>query len=97
MSFYQWKQKDLLLKLHIQPNAKENKVIGLHGESLKLKVKAPPVDNKANKEIILYLSKEFKVSKSAVELVSGQTSREKRFLIKEPNVLPEWFKELSDS
>ena len=65
MSFHQWQDKDLLIKLHIQPNAKENKVIGLHDESLKLKIKAPPIDNKANKEIILYLSKEFKVSKSA--------------------------------
>lgn len=97
MSFYQWKQKNLLLKLHVQPNAKENKVIGLHGESLKLKIKAPPVDNKANKEVTLFLSKEFNISKSSIELTAGQTSREKRFLIKEPEVLPEWFKELSDN
>ncbi len=95
MSFYQWQGKDLLLKLHVQPKAKENTIVGIHGESLKIKIKAPPVDNKANKEITNYLAKEFKVSKSSVDLISGQTSREKRFLIKEPELLPEWFKELN--
>ena len=97
MSFYQWQGKNLLLRLHVQPNAKENRVIGLHAESLKLKIKSPPVDNKANKDIALFLSKEFNISKSNIELVSGQTSREKRFLIKKVEILPNWFKELSDS
>ena len=94
MPFYQWQDKNLLLKLHVQPNAKENIIVGLHGDSLKIKVKALPVDNKANTEIANYLSQEFKVSKSKVELISGQTNREKRFLIKEPKELPDWFKEL---
>ena len=97
MSFYQWQDKNLLIKLHIQPNAKDNAVIGLHGESLKIKIKAPPVDNKANIEITNFLAKEFNIHKSSVSLISGQTSREKKFLIKEPDVLPEWFKELSDN
>jgi uncharacterized protein (TIGR00251 family) len=97
MSFYQWQDKNLLLKLHVQPRAKENNIVGIHDDSLKLKIKSPPVDNKANKEITAYLAKEFKVTKASVELVSGQLNREKRFLIKEPKVLPEWFQKLSDN
>ncbi len=96
MSFYQWQDKDLLLKLHVQPRAKENSIVGIHDDSLKLKIKSPPVDNKANKEIASYLANEFSVTKASIELVSGQLSRDKKFLIKEPKVLPEWFKELSD-
>jgi len=95
MSFYQWQDKDLLLKLHVQPRAKENSIVGIHDDSLKLKIKSLPVDNKANKEIAAYLAKEFNVVKSNVELISGQISRDKKFLIREVNVLPEWFKELS--
>lgn len=95
MSFYQWQDKDLLLKLHVQPRAKENSITGIHGELLKLKIKSPPVDNKANKEIVSYLAKEFSVTKSNVELISGQLHRDKKFLIKDVKVLPEWFKKLS--
>lgn len=96
MAFYQWQDKDLLLKLHVQPRAKENSVTGIHDDMLKLKIKSPPVDNKANKEITSYLAKEFSVSKSNVELISGQLHRDKKFLIKEPTLLPEWFKKLSE-
>ena len=97
MSFYQWKDKDLLIKLHVQPKAKENSIIGIHGDALKLKIKSPPVDNKANQEITIYLAKEFNVHKADVSLISGQTSRDKKFLIKEPKELPGWFKELLDN
>jgi uncharacterized protein len=95
VSFYQWQDKDLLLKFHVQPRTKENIITGIHGDMLKLKIKSPPVDNKANKEITAYLAREFNVSKASVGLISGQTYRDKRFLIKEPKTLPEWFKELS--
>ncbi len=97
MSFYQWQDKNLLLKLHVQPRAKENTITGIHGDMLKLKIKSPPVDNKANKEIVSYLAKEFDVSKASVELISGQNSRDKRILIEEVKVLPGWFKELTES
>jgi uncharacterized protein len=95
MSFYQWQDKDLMLKLHVQPRAKENSITGIHDDMLKLKIKSPPVNNKANKEITSYLANEFNVTKSNIELVSGPLHRDKRFLIKEPKVMPEWFKELS--
>lgn len=97
MSFYQWRDKYLILNLHVQSRAKENSITGIHGDMLKLKIKSPPVDNKANKEIVSYLANEFDVTKSSIELISGQLHRDKKFLIKEPNMIPEWFKELSES
>lgn len=68
----------LVLSLHIQPGAKKTEIAGLHGEALKIRLAAPPVDGKANAELIAFLAKTCGVPKSAVELVSGETSRTKR-------------------
>ena len=97
MSFYQWQDNDLLLKLHVQTRAKENNVTGLHDDRLKLKVNAPPVDNKANQQLIAYIAKEFCVKQSEVSLINGQKHRDKQILIKQPDQLPDWFNDLSDS
>ena len=68
----------VILTLHIQPGAKKTEITGLHGEALKIRLAAPPVDGKANAALIAFLAKACGVSKSSVELVSGDTSRAKR-------------------
>jgi uncharacterized protein (TIGR00251 family) len=68
----------LVLSLHIQPGAKKTEIAGLHGEALKIRLAAPPVDGKANAALIAFLAKTCGVPKSAVEVVSGETSRTKR-------------------
>lgn len=68
----------VVLTLHIQPGAKRTETAGLHGDALKIRLAAPPVDGKANDALIAFLAKTLGVSKSSVELVSGQTSRAKR-------------------
>ena len=68
----------VILTLHIQPGAKKTEIAGLHGEALKIRLAAPPVDGKANAALIAFLAKACGVSKSSVELVSGETSRNKR-------------------
>ena len=68
----------LVLSLHIQPGAKKTEIAGLHGEALKIRLAAPPVDGKANAALIAFLAKTCGVPKSAVKLVSGETSRTKR-------------------
>ncbi len=67
-----------VLNLHIQPGAKKTEIAGLHGEALKIRLAAPPVDGKANAALIAFLAKTCGVPKSAVALVSGDTSRTKR-------------------
>ena len=71
----------LLLTLHIQPGAKKTEVCGLHGDALKIRLAAPPVDGKANAALLAFLAKTCGVPKSAVELISGDTSRAKRVKI----------------
>ena len=68
---------DWLLELHVQPGAKLTAAVGEHGGRLKLKIAAPPVDNKANAHLLTWLAAQLGVPKSAVRLVRGETSRQK--------------------
>jgi hypothetical protein len=70
--------KGVTLRLHIQPGAKKTEVAGLYGETLKIRLAAPPVDGKANASLIAFLADRLGVAKAAVSLVSGDTSRAKR-------------------
>lgn len=65
------------LTLHIQPGAKKTEVSGLHGDALKIRLAAPPVDGKANAALVEFVAARVGVAKSAVVLKSGQTSRRK--------------------
>ncbi len=67
----------ITLTLHIQPGAKKTEFAGLHGDALKIRLAAPPVDGKANEALIKFVAETLKLPKSAVNLKSGQTSRRK--------------------
>ena len=67
------------IRLHVQPNAKKTEVVGWHGDSLKIRVHAPPVDGAANQAIIDFLALTFSVQKKAISLISGASSRSKMF------------------
>ena len=70
----------LILNLRISPNASKNEVIKTD-DNLKIKITAQPIDGKANKALVEYLSKLFKVPKSSFEILKGQTSKDKTILI----------------
>ena len=69
------------LALKVTPGAKKNEVLGWEddypqvGRVLKVKIAAPPVEGKANKEIVIFLSKLLKVTKSSIEVVHGTSGR----------------------
>lgn len=69
--------------LYIQPRASRNKVVGLQGEELKVALTAPPVDGAANNACRAFIAKFFKLPKTKVSFVSGETSRHKRLLLEE--------------
>ena len=75
MSYYRWDGEDLILDCHLQPTASNDEFAGLHGDRLKIRLTAPPVEGKANKEIILFLAKALGVSKSSIEVVHGSSGR----------------------
>ena len=71
----------IILALHIQPRASRNEVCGLQGDELKLRLTSPPVDGAANKLCREYLAELFRMPKSAITIISGETSRHKRVKI----------------
>ncbi len=90
-----WRREDadgIVLSLHIQPGAKRTEVAGVHGKALKIRLAAPPVDGKANAQLIRFLAAAFGVPARAVTLLRGETSREKTVRIDQPALRPdrEW-------
>ena len=71
----------IILRLRISPNASKNQFI-FADDMIKLKITAQPIENKANKAVIEYLSKLFKVPKTKITILKGDTSKEKTLLIK---------------
>jgi uncharacterized protein (TIGR00251 family) len=65
------------LTLHVQPRAARTEIAGLHGDALKVRLAAPPVDGAANEALIRFLADRLGVPRSALALVGGATSRRK--------------------
>ena len=72
----------LTFSVQVQPRSSKNSITGIHGEKLKIKLTAAPVDNAANKMCISFLAKCLDVPKSCLDILSGQTSRTKLILVK---------------
>src|SRR5438270_12314779 len=71
-----------ILPVRAQPGARKNIVVGEHAGALKVAVTAPPQDGRANRALVEALSDALHVKRSQVQLLSGGSSREKRFLIR---------------
>jgi uncharacterized protein (TIGR00251 family) len=70
-------EEEVRLTLHVQPRASRTELAGRHGDALKVRVAAPPVDGAANAELVRFLAELLGVAKSAVEIVAGESGRRK--------------------
>lgn len=91
-AWYQWDGEDLILDIRLQPRASKNEIIGPHGDFLKIRTTAAPVDGKANQELIKLLAKTFRTASSAITLLAGNTRREKRVRIHAPRTVPDFIR-----
>lgn len=71
-----------LLSVRAQPGAKRDAIVGLHAGMLKVAVTAPPDKGRANEAILAVLIESLDLKRSQIELWSGATSREKKFLVR---------------
>ena len=71
-----------VIQISVLPRASRSEIAGLHADTLRVRIAAPPVDGAANAEVIALLAKRLGISKSRLELLSGQTGRKKRVLIR---------------
>lgn len=78
-----WSQTDegVRLKIRVVPRAARTEVAGLHGDALKIRLHAPPVDGAANEALIKFLADALGLSRSAVHIARGHTGRSKEITI----------------
>jgi hypothetical protein len=71
-----------ILTVHIQPKASTTECVGFHGDAIKIRVAAPPVDGAANGELIRFLARQLSIPAASVQIQSGANGRHKRVLVK---------------
>jgi uncharacterized protein (TIGR00251 family) len=89
MSWYRTEGDNLILTLHVQPGAKKTEIAGLHGDALKIRLAAPPVEGQANSRLIAYLAERFGVPQRNIVLKHGETSRRKVITVSGSRTPPE--------
>ena len=75
------KDHQIILEFYVQPRSSRTTIVGLHDDSIKMAITAPPVDGKANTQVTTFLAKLFKIPKSSVTILSGHQSRHKKVAI----------------
>lgn len=71
----------VVIKVKVQPKAQQDEILGIKGGRLRLRVKAPPQNGKANQACISLLAKIMGITKKEIKLISGAKAREKMFFI----------------
>ena len=85
MNWIEQKKESLIITLRVVPRASTDGFQGLLGDALKVRIQAPPVEGKANTYLLRFLSKQWKIPKSRLEILSGETGRNKRIQIQNPS------------
>ncbi len=81
MSWITQTPRGIILSIHATPRASKAGIQGLHGDALKIRLRAPPVDGKANAALVEYLAELLKVPERSLSLLTGETGRQKRILV----------------
>jgi uncharacterized protein (TIGR00251 family) len=88
-AWYRSEGNSITLTLHIQPGAKRSEVAGLHGDALKIRLAAPPIEGRANEALLRFIADSFDVPLRQVELLRGAQSRHKVVTVADSKVEPE--------
>ena len=90
-----WYQQDadkIIISVYIQPGAKRTEVTGLHGDALKIRLQAPPIDGRANDALSAFLASCFQIPVRQVSLKRGEKSRHKVLVITGSSIHPDVLK-----
>ncbi|MBI3356780.1 MAG: YggU family protein [Nitrospirae bacterium] len=72
----------VVLSVHVQPRASRTECVGIHGDALKVRVAAPPIDGAANDELIRYIADRCTIPPTNVLIQAGTKGRHKRLCVK---------------
>lgn len=81
MGWLEEKRGSIYIHVHVQPRASKNEIIGIHGDSLKVRLTSPPVEGAANSLLVEFMAKKLGMPKSRIEIVVGEKSRHKTLKI----------------
>lgn len=84
MPWFEEKDGHLILNIRVVPRASKDAIQGLLGDALKVRIQAPPVEGKANAYLVKFLSKKWNIPRRDIEILSGETGRNKRLRIVNP-------------
>ena len=76
-------KEGVVLAVRVTPKSSRTRILGLHGDALKLSLQAPPSEGQANRELIAFLAKTFSLPKCRIDILSGELSRHKKLLLRE--------------
>jgi uncharacterized protein len=71
----------VVIKVRVTPNSSRNTIVQGQEDLLTVKLTSPPVEGKANKELLKFLAKKMRVAPSAITIVKGHSSREKTLFV----------------
>ena len=86
MSCFEERDGCIILNVRVVPRASRDGIQGLMGDALKVRIQAPPVEGKANAYLIKFLSKQWNIPRRDIEIISGETGRNKRLRVLNPSV-----------
>jgi uncharacterized protein (TIGR00251 family) len=75
--------RDLVLEVRVQPRASRSELAGLHGDRVRVRLQAPPVDGRANAALVEFLAEAFGVPRARVTIEHGLAGRDKRVRIRD--------------
>ncbi len=84
MAFYEERDGAIILNIRVVPRAAKEGIQGLVGDALKVRIQAPPVEGKANACLVRFLADAWKLPRAQIEILSGETGRNKRLRISRP-------------
>ena len=87
--WYRRNGENITVALHVQPGAKRSEIAGLHGDALKIRLAAPPIEGRANEALLKFIANLFDVPLRNVELKQGGQSRHKVVAVSGSKVEPE--------
>lgn len=86
--WYQQKENTIIVKVYVQPNAKRTEIVGLHEDSLKIRLASLPIDGRANEILLKFISQLFDVPIRQVTIKHGDKSRHKMITVMASKINP---------
>jgi uncharacterized protein (TIGR00251 family) len=83
-TWYYWRESSLFIHVFLQPRASSDQIVGIHADCLKIRLTAPPLEGRANKQLLAFLAQVFRVPIKQVTLIKGEQSRKKWVKITNP-------------